>query len=225
MKLSTDTIEILKNFSSINQSILIKEGTVLKTISPLRTIYVEAVVAEQFPKEFALYDVNKLLAKMSLYKDAVLSFAADRVNIATSDNKKNDNIKYCSPQVIVVPPEKPINFGMPDCEFTLAQSDLEWMKKSAGISGSPNFIFESDGDTIHFIAHDIVDDSADQSKIEIGAGDGSKFRVVMKVENFKLVDGSYDVKIAKKGLALFAHKTKPIKYFIAVEAAKSTFGE
>lgn len=225
MKLSTETVEILKNFSNINQSIQIKEGTVLKTISPLRTIYVEATVAEQFPQEFALYDLNKLLAKMSLYKDADLSFAPDRISIATSDNKKNDNIKYCSSQVIVTPPDKPINFGAADCEFTLEQSDLEWMKKSAGISGSPNFVFESDGDTIHFIATDVKDDSADQSKIEIGAGDDNKFRVVMKVENFKLVDGSYDVKIAKKGLALFAHKTKPIKYFIAIEAAQSTFGD
>lgn len=225
MKLSNDTVEILKNFSNINQSILIKEGTVLKTISPLRTIYVEATVSEQFPREFALYDLNKLLAKMSLYKDAEVNFASDRLSISTSDNKKNDNIKYCSSQVIVTPPDKPINFGKADCEFTVEQADLEWMKKSAGISGSPNFVFESDGDTVHFIATDVKDDSADQSKIEIGEGDGTKFRVVMKVENFKLVDGSYDVKIAKKGLALFAHKTKDIKYFIAIEAAQSTFGE
>ena len=225
MKLSTDTIEILKNFSNINQSILIKEGTVLKTISPLRTIYVEAVVAEQFPKEFAIYDLNKLLAKMSLYKDADLSFDNNQLNITTDNRKKNDNIKYCSSSVIVVPPEKPINFGMPDCEFTLAKEDLDWMKKSAGISGSSNFIFESDGDVIYFIATDLSDNSSDQSKIEIGEGNGEKFRVVMKVENFKLVDGSYDVKIAKKGLALFAHKTKSIKYFIAIESAQSKFGE
>jgi len=224
MKLSTETVEILKNFANINQSIQIKEGTVLKTISPLRTIYVEATVAEQFPREFALYDLNKLLAKMSLYKDAEVNFEQDRVSIATSDNKKNDNIKYCSASVIVTPPDKPINFGAADCEFTVEQSDLEWMKKSAGISGSPNFVFESDGSVVRFIATDVKDDSADQSKIEIGESNGEKFRVVMKVENFKLVDGSYDIKIAKKGLALFAHKTKPIKYFIAVEAAQSTFG-
>jgi hypothetical protein len=99
------------------------------------------------------------------------------------------------------------------------------MRKSAGISGSPNFVFESDGSIIHFIATDVKDDSADQSKVEIGTGDGSKFRVVMKVENFKLLDGSYDVSIAKKGLAQFKHKTISITYYIAIEAANSTFGE
>lgn len=225
MKLSNDTVEILKNFSAINQSIQFKQGTVIKTISPLRTIYVEAVVAEQFPQEFALYDLNKLLAKMSLYKEADLSFATDRINISTDNRKKNDNIKYCSPSVIVVPPEKPINFGAADCEFTLNKEDLDWMKKSAGISGSPNFVFESDGEKVYLIATDVKDDSADQSKIEIGDSDGDKYRVVMKVENFKLVDGSYNVKIAKKGLALFQHTTKNIKYFIAIESAQSKFGE
>ena len=224
MKLSTETIEVLKNFSTINQSILVKQGSVLKTMSPLKTIFVEAAVTEQFPRDFALYDVNKLLAKISLDKNSEITFESDRVVVATNDNRNFSFSKYCSPQVIVAPPDKGINLGAADCEFTLEQADLDWMRKSAGISGSPNFIFESDGESIHFMAWDVKDDAADLSRIKIADGDGTKFRVVMKVENFKLVDGSYDVKIAKKGLALFAHKTKPIKYFIAIEAGQSTFG-
>jgi hypothetical protein len=225
MKLSDDTVNVLKNFSGINQSLQFKAGNTLKTISPLRTIFVEATVSETFPKEFALYDLNKLLAKVSLYKGAELSFDDDKINIATDNKKKSDYIKYCSPKVIVVPPEKNISLGEADCSFSLSQEDLDWMKKSAGISGSPNFVFESDGETVHFIATDVKDDSSDQSKIEIGAGNGSKFKVVMKVENFKLMDGSYDVSIAKKGLACFKHKTVAITYYIAIEAANSTFGE
>lgn len=225
MKLSEDTVNVLKNFSSINQSLQFKAGSVLKTISPLKTIFVEATVGENFPKEFALYDLNKLLAKVSLYKDADLSFDDDKLNISTENKKKSDYIKYCSSKVIVVPPEKTINIGTPDCSFSLSQEDLEWMKRSAGISGSPNFVFESDGESIQFLATDVKDDSADQSKIEIGTGDGTKFKVVMKVENFKLMDGSYDVAIAKKGLAQFKHKTIPITYYIAIEAANSSFGE
>ena len=225
MKLSDNTVQVLKNFSSINQSLQFKEGNTLKTISPLKTIFVEATVNESFPKEFALFDLNKLLAKVSLYKEAELGFEDDKLTINTENKKKSDYIKYCSPKVIVVPPEKQINFGDPDCSFTLSQEDLDWMRKSAGISGSPNFIFESDGATINFIATDVADDSADQSKIEIGTSDGSKFRVVMKVENFKLLDGSYDVSIAKKGLAQFKHKSIAITYYIAIEAANSSFGE
>jgi hypothetical protein len=226
MKLSDDTVTVLKNFSSINQSLLFKSGNTLKTISPLKTIFVEATVGESFPKEFALYDLNKLLAKVSLYKDAELAFDDDKINISTENKKKSDYIKYCSPKVIVTAPEKPITFGDPDCSFSLSQEDLDWMRKSAGISGSPNFVFESDGSTIQFIATDVKDDSADQSKIEIGSvTDGKTFKVVMKVENFKLLDGSYDVAIAKKGMAQFKHKTVAITYYIAIEASASTFGE
>lgn len=222
MKLSEKTINVLKNFSSINQSIQIKKGKTLKTISPLRTIFVEATIDEDFTEEFALYDLNKLLAKVSLYKDAELGFSTDKVTI--KDKNKSDYIKYCSPKVIVVPPEKSITLGAADCAFSLSKEDLDWMRKSAGISGSPNFVFESDGEVVNFIATDIKDDAADQSKIEIAkAEDGKKFRVVMKVENFKLLDGSYDVSIAKKGLALFKHKDQNISYYIAIEAASSTF--
>lgn len=226
MKLSESTVNVLKNFSGINQSLLFKEGNTLRTISPLRTIYVEASVGENFTKEFAVYDLNKLLAKVSLYKDAHLSFEDDRLTISTENKKKSDYIKYCSPKVIVSPPEKNITLGEPDCTFSLSEEDLEWMRKSAGISGSPNFVFESDGSTITFVATDVKDDAADRSSVEIGTvQDNTKFRVVMKAENFKLLDGSYDVEISKKGLAKFKHKTVNITYFIAIEVANSTFGE
>lgn len=225
MKLSDETVTVLKNFSSINQSILVKEGSTLKTLSPHKTIFVEATVSETFPKEFAIFDLNKLLAKISLYKEAHLSFEEDRINIATENRKKSDFIKYCAPKLIVTPPERSITLGEPDFKFNLSQEDLDWMKKSAGISGSPNFVFESDGDTIHFIATDVSNDAADVSKIEIGSGDGKKFRIVMKVENFKLIEGSYEVLIAKKGLAMFKHSSLAINYYVAIEAAESSFGE
>ena len=225
MKLSEDTVNVLKNFSTINQSLQVKPGNVLKTISPLKTVFVEATVSETFPKEAAVYDLNKLLAKVSLYKEAELDFGEGKLHITTESRKKNDSISYCSPKVIVTPPEKPISIGEADCSFSLSQEDLDWMRKSAGISGSPNFVFESDGDTISFTATDVKDDAADQSTIEIGSGNGTKFKVVMKVENFKLMDGSYDIAIAKKGLAQFKNKDAPIVYYIAIEATASTFGE
>lgn len=225
MKLSDNTVHILKNFSTINQSLLFKEGNLLRTISPHRTVYVEATVTENFSKEFAIFDLNKLLAKVSLYKDAHLSFTDDRITISTEDKKKADNIKYCSPKVIVSPPEKNITLGSADCSFSVSEEDLDWMRKSAGISGSPNLVFESDGTTIYMTAIDVKDDSADESRIQIGVGNGKTFKVVMKIENIKLLEGSYDVSISKKGLAQFKNKTVPVTYYIAIEAAASEFGE
>ena len=224
MKLSDNTVSVLKNFSTINQSLQFKNGKVLKTISPLKTIFVEATVDEEFSKTFALFDLNKLLAKISLYKEAHLGFEEDRIVIATEDKKKSDYIKYCSTQVIVTPPEKQITLENPDCEFSISKEDLEWMRRSAGISGSPNFVFESNGETITFMATDLKDDSSDQSKIEIGTSDKT-FRVAMKVENFKMMDGSYDVAVSKKGMARFKNKDVDITYYIAIEAANSKFGD
>jgi len=83
MKLSEDTINVLKNFSTINQSLQVKPGNVLKTISPLKTVFVEATVTETFPKEAAVYDLNKLLAKVSLYKEAELDFGEGKLHITT----------------------------------------------------------------------------------------------------------------------------------------------
>lgn len=222
MKLSADTIEILKNYSSINQSLLFRSGSTLSTISNVKTILSIAEVAETFPMDFTIYDLNKFLAKLSLYKDCDLNFENDRVVFVSGNKKRRDFIKYCSPKVIVTPPEKRLVLDDPDCSFELTQGDLEWQRKSAGISGSPNFIFKSDGKVIKLVSTDIKDDSSDVSETEIGVSD-KVFNVVMKVEYFKMIDGDYQVDIAKKGLARFTHKTKKIVYYIAIESVQSTF--
>lgn len=224
MKLSNETIEILKNFSTINQSLSFKKGKTLSTISSLKTVLAVAEVAETFPEEFAIYDLNKFLAKLSLYKGCDLEFDTDKVRFVSEDGKRSDYIKYCSTKVIVTPPEKKLSVGTPDCSFDLSHDDLEWQRKSAGISGSPNFVFKSDGEKIYLVSTDLKDDSSDLSKTEIADGDGeTKFEVVMKVENFKVIDGSYKVEISKRGLAKFTHKEKNIEYYIAIEAAQSKF--
>lgn len=223
MKLSPETVEILKNYSTINQSLQFKQGTTLSTISGLSTVLAIANVAETFPVTCSIYDMNKFLAKLSLYKDCDLDFDNDKVNFISQDKKRSDYIKYCSPKVIVTPPNKTLNIGTPDYTFTLEKTDLEWQRKSAGISGSPNFVFKSDGSKIYLVSTDVKDNSSDYSKTEIADSDGSVFEVVMKVENFKMIDGSYRIEIAKKGLAKFSNLSRDLVYYIAIEADKSKF--
>lgn len=223
MKLSDETIEILKNFSTINQSILFKAGSTLSTISSLKTVLATATVEETFPRDVAIYDLNKLLAKISLYKDSTLAFEADRITLVSADGNDSTYIKYCSPSVIVTPPDKKLSIGSPDFAFDLPQAKFELQRKSAGMSSSPNFVFRGDGTKVYFVATDVKDDSADASKSVIGDTDAT-FEIVMKVENFKMVDGSYTVEIAKKGLAKFTHKELPLEYYVAIEAAQSKFG-
>lgn len=221
MKLSAETIEVLKNFSSINSSILFKAGSTLTTISSLKTVLASAKIAENIPSEFAIYDLNKMLAKINLHKDCDLRFGEDRV--VFNSGRRSDYIKHCSPKVIVTPPDKKLSISNPDYSFDLSLEDLEWQRKSAAISGSPNFVFESDGEKIHLVSTDVKDDAADRSQTEIGDGDGRSFSIVMKVENFKMMDGNYTVEVSKRGLSKFTHKDKDIEYFIAIEAAQSKF--
>jgi hypothetical protein len=224
MKLSAETIEVLKNFSGINQSLLFKEGNSLSTMSNIKTILASADIAESFPKEFAIYDLNKFLAKHSLYKDCNLVFEDDRVVFKSQDNRRSDYIKYCSPKVITSPQsDKKLSVGDPDCTFDLSQTDLDWQRKSAGISGSPHFVFKSDGKQISLISTDVKDNSSDVSETKIADGNGSVFEVVMKVEYFKMLDGDYSVEISRRGLARFTHKTRNVVYYVAIESAQSKF--
>lgn len=223
MKLSAETIEVLKNFSAINQSLLFKQGNELSTISNIKTILANAKIAESFPREFAIYDLNKFLAKLSLYKDCSLDFEDDRVVFKSADSRRSDFMKYCSPKVIVVPPEKKLAVSDADCSFDLTAEDLEWQRKSASISGSPNFVFRSDGKKISLVSTDVKDNSSDVSETEIAKGNGSKFEVVMKVEYFKMIEGDYKVEISSRGLSKFTNKNRDIVYYIAIESTQSKF--
>ena len=222
MKLSDNTIEILKNFSTINQGLVVKPGSVLKTITPSRTVLAIARVVENFPVSFALYDLNKFLAKLSLYRDCELEFETDRIVMKSSDGRRTDYIKYSSPEVVKGPPDKELELPNPDYEFSLSLEDLIWQRKSAGVSGSENFVFRGDGENIYIQSNTIKDDSSDLSSTIIGKTNGV-FSCVLQVANFKLLDGSYDVKISKQGLTKFEHDSKDIEYYVAVESGLSEF--
>lgn len=222
MNISDDTIEILKNYSTINSSLLFKKGSVISTISPLKNVFAVAKIEESFPKDFAIFDLNKILVKMSLYKDFDLNFDEDRLVVESKDGNNRSEIKYCSPSVITTPPDKKISVDEPDVEFSLPQNILELQLKNAGSSGSPNFVFKGEDGKVKMIATDVKDDSSDKNVSVIGKTD-KNFSIVMKVENFKILPGSYDIEIAKKGIAKFTHESKKIQYFIAIESASSSF--
>lgn len=225
MKLSSATLDVLKNYATINQSILINKGNSLSTISNMKTVFSSVDVEEDFPVECAIYDLNKFIAKIALYgEDCDISFEEDRVVFTSADKRRSDNIKYASPKAIVHPDSnKKITIGTADCTFDLTEKDLEWQRKSASISGSPNFIFKSDGKKVYLSSTDVKDNSSDYSKTEIGKGNGNTFEVVMKVEYFKLMNGDYQVDISKRGLAQFTNKSNKVVYYIAIESAQSKF--
>jgi hypothetical protein len=222
MKLSELTVEILKNFATLNQSIQFRTGSELTTITVGQTILAKARVAESFPSDFAIYDLNKLLAKLSLYRDCELAFESDRILFKSADGRRNDYIKFSSPKIITAPdPNKKIALDDPEHEFDLSAEDLLWQRKSAGISASPYMIFHGDGKHVFIRSTDVKDDSSDMSSTEIGKTKG-KFTYVIKIENWKMLDGAYHVKL-RKGLSKFEHTEKPVEYYVAIEDKLSTY--
>lgn len=221
MKLSELTVEILKNFATLNQSLQFRKGSDIATITTGKTILATAKVAENFPFDFAIYDLNKLLAKLSLYRDAEIEFEQDGVVFKSGDKRRTDYIIYSSPKVITAPPDKKLALDDPEHEFELSAEDLNWQRKSAGISASPFMIFNGDGKEITIRSTDVKDGSSDLSSTVIGKTK-SKFTYVIKIENWKFLDGSYRVKL-RKGLSKFEHTEKPVEYYVAIEDNLSTY--
>lgn len=223
MKLSNDTINLLKNFATINQGILFKQGKTIKTVSSHKNILAQATITEEIPTEFGVYDLNNFLSVVSLHKDEP-SFEFVQNDIVISGNKGRSKIKYrfCDPKSIVTPPEKELQMPDPEIAFELSQEDLDWVLRVAGVLSSPQIAVESDGAKISLVAMNLQDNSAHTDTLEIADGNGDKYRMIFKTENLKMVSGAYDVKISSKGISHFKNKNKDLQYWITTEAG-STF--
>jgi len=220
MKLSNETLAVLKNFSSINQGIQFKKGKKIATVSPSKTVLAQAVLADDFPQDFCIYDLNQFLAVHGLFKDgADIDF--DSSNVIFKGGKSKVKYRMTDKNMIVTPPEKEIVLPSVDCSFTLTQDDLEWIMKTSSVLSSPHIAIQSDGDIINLLTFDAADDSAHTNSIELGEGNGKTYKVVFKTENIKLIPGSYEVDISFKGIGHFKNVKDDIDYWIAFESKES----
>ena len=220
MKLSNETLSVLKNFGTINQGIFFKQGKTLKTVSSHKNILAEVTIKEEIPADFGVYDLNNFLSVVSLHKDDP-SFEFDEKHVVIVGNKGRSKIKYrfCEPTMIVTPPEK--QFVMPDAEikFSLSSEDFDWVLRAASVLSSPHVAIESDGKKISIVTLDLQNDAAHTDALEIADGNGNKFKMIFKTENIsKVMPGSYDVSISSKGVSHFKNKTLPLQYYISTEA-------
>ena len=220
MKLSNETLSVLKNFGSINQGIFFKQGKTLKTVSSHKNILAEVTIKEEIPADFGVYDLNNFLSVVSLHKDDP-SFEFDEKHVVIVGNKGRSKIKYrfCEPTMIVTPTDK--QFVMPDAEvnFTCTSEDFDWVLRAASVLSSPHIAIESDGKKISIVTLDLQNDSAHTEALEIAEGNGNKFKMIFKTENLtKVMPGSYEIAISSKGVSHFKNKNVPLQYYISTEA-------
>lgn len=222
MKLSNDTLTVLKNFASINKNIMLKKGKTLKTISGGKNVIAEAIISEEIPTDFGVYDLNEFLSILSLHKDdAVLNFDSENILISGQKGRSKTKYRFCPANLIVAAPEKAVAMPDPEISFELTADDFDWVMRAANVLSSPNIIIESDGSTVYVTTTDVTNSSTHTDSLEIANGTGDSYRMIFKTENIKNLSGGYDVKISSKGISNFKHKTLNIQYWIATEAGST----
>tara|TARA_Y100001951_G_C11202869_1_gene218193 strand:+ start:122 stop:793 length:672 start_codon:yes stop_codon:yes gene_type:complete len=223
VKISPATIDILKNFSEINQSIVIKEGKTIKTVNSLKNILAHAEVKEQFPKEFAIYDLNEFIGLLSTMSEPELSFNDNYV--AVSSGKRKVKYRYADPSYIVKP-EKELSMPEGEIKFTLKEDVYVNLTKSATILQLHDVYLKGcdKSNKMFLCATNKKNDSSNDYSEEVGEGVPKKFNVVIKKENLKIVPGDYYVSISSQGISHFKNTKSDLEYWIALEPT-SDYGE
>ena len=221
MKLSDKTISVLKNFSSINQSILFKEGSKLRTISVMKNILAEATVTEEFSKDFGIYDLNQFLNGLTLHSSPELDFKNDGY-VVIREGKMRSKYFFADPNAIITPPEKEINLPSEDVAFDLSTDQLEKLLKAAAVYQLPDLSAVGENGVVKLVVRDKKNDTSNEFAIVVGETN-KEFTFNFKVENIKIIPGAYNVVISSKLLAEFTNERMNLTYFIALEP-DSTFG-
>ena len=221
MKLSEKTLTVLKNFAGINNSILVKQGAQLRTISVAKNILAEANIEEEFPRQFGVYDLNQFLNGLSLHQDPDLDFTEESyLNIR--EGKRRVKYFFADPQVIISPPDKQITLPSEDVHFQLESSALDKLLKAAAVYQLPDLCVVGEAGAVRLVVRDKKNDTSNSYSVAVGETD-KEFSFNFKVENIKIIPGSYDVVVSSKLLSEFTNSNYNLKYYIALEP-DSTFG-
>jgi len=220
MKLSDKTLSFLKNFSTINQSILFKQGTRLRTISVMKNILAEASIEEELPKDFGIYDLNQFLNGLSLHHNPDLDFANEG-HVVIKEGRMRSKYFFADPQVIITPPDKQMTLPTEDVTFELSTEQLDKLLKAAAIYQLPDLTVEGGSGVVKIVVKDKKNDTSNSFSITVGETD-KVFSFNFKVENIKILPGTYDVVVSSKLLSRFNSKNHDLTYFIALEP-DSTF--
>jgi len=221
MKVSDTTINLLKNYANINQSIEFREGKILKTVSPLNTILASVEIEEEFPRTFPIYELNRFLGTLALFQNPELDFTDNGVTI--SDSNHEATYRYCgSSSMFQTPPEKNITFPDAEVSFELSLEQFKKTINAANTLGLPEVVVEGDGTEIRLLVSDTGNVSSDSFSTGVGSTDKT-FRMIFKTENLnKLMEGTYDVKLSSKRISHFKRTSDSLQYWIALEQ-NSTF--
>jgi hypothetical protein len=224
MKISQDTLSVLKNYSTINSNLIVQPGTTLKTISPTKNIMVEAEVKEDFPVEFGIWDLSKFLATISMFKEPRFDFEDNHVVIYSEGSRAKvryyySNLEMLDGQILqIIKGDK--RFNMPEAvvDFTLQEKDFIELQKAAAVLAAPDLALRNTNGRLTMNVFDRKDVTGHTYSIDVGEYDGDdSFEFMFKSENLKMISGTYNVKISDKKVSEFQANNESLTYWISLE--------
>jgi hypothetical protein len=217
MKLSTETISVLKNFSTINANLMVKAGSSLSTMSAMKNIVAKADVSEEFPSDFAIYDLNEFLSALSLFGRPDLEFNNDFVIITEEGTSKSLKYWFSDPSVVTTP-SKEISMPSTELTFNLSSDTLNEITKAAAVIGVPDMALSGG----KLMVTDKKNSTANAFETSLDVGDvAAEYKFWFKVENLKVMPGAYDVEVSSKKISHFTNTKLGVQYWIALEPESS----
>ena len=224
MELSENTLTILRNFSDINQNILVKQGNVLKTISEARNVLSTAIIDDEFPKDFGIYDLNEFIGVLGLVDKPTLNFEEDYVMISDSSGRSKIKYFYSSEDTLTTPSK---DITMPSCEvkFGLETSVLDKLKRAASTLGHTEVSICGSNNAIKLSVVDSQNKTSNVFSIDVAGEypENTEFNFILNISNLKIIPDDYEVEISSKLISQFSNSRMNMKYWIAMEKS-STFG-
>ena len=214
MNISPETLDILRNFSTINSGLTVKEGNELKTVSAMKNIFAKAIVTEDFDKEHSIYDLSEYLGAVSLFDTPNFEFNAEKVTVSEGTNTVQ--YYYADPQM-VISPQKDINMPEPEISFDIDEGVLDSLLKASSVLSLPDMVLSSDGTTVVLTVKDKKNSTSNVFSKTVAQGNGSTYEMFLRMENVKVIPGDYTVFVSSKGIAQFTNRKQSIEYFIALE--------
>lgn len=224
MKLSKETLEILKNFGSINSNILIQPGNIIKTRSNVKTIGAFATVEETFPVEFGLYDLNQFISILSLFdEDPEFDFESNEEKVVIKGAGTSIQYGYSDRDVLSYTTKDEPQFDSV-IKFDLSKSDLSKIRKASQLMGLTHIAVKSDGEEFYGELFHEDNSKRNTYKINLGDSDETTFNMIFKMDNLKMIDDDYTVEIAKDKISSFKSSTRKLSYFVALEEGSEYVG-
>lgn len=215
MKLSENTLAVLKNFATINSGVVLNAGNTQKTISPEKSILVEARLEDNIPSKFGIYDLNQFLGNVTTLKNPELSFTDESVTLDDGDLALTYHA--CSPNLIISPPDKELVLKTVDVSFALPNATLQKLLKVATMNNLPNLTVVGKDGELRLKIHERSNDTSNHGSVKIGDYAGADFTATFKTENLKLLPDDYNVEVQKNAFARFENVNKTLTYFVALE--------